>query len=171
MTGRELLKAPGMRFALVALALAVGVLAWAGVRAYTVAIDEASAATLPASSTALNAPPAIVGVDVEAIVDNDVFAPDRAAPARRYRLPGEDEPVVTVSAPPPREPPRPIVLGTALNADSTLSFTTVQLGTSRPTQLRIGGKIGEYTVLAIERRKVIFVGPSGQPIEIYAQRL
>src|SRR3970282_2232116 len=100
----------------------------------------------------------VAPVNVRAAVERDLFAPDRSAPAQRYRLPGEDEP-----SDPAGEPATPIVLGTALSGAGR-SFATCQLGDDRPIIVRVGEKIGEYTVRTIERGRVVFTTAKGSPL-------
>src|SRR4029079_4182843 len=98
----------GARVALGALAVAIVVTGWSIARAlHADVLPDASPPTLASleridggSHTALS--------DLQAVVENDLFSPDRSAPAGQYRMPGEhgpdDKPVV--------EPMQPVVLGT-----------------------------------------------------------
>jgi hypothetical protein len=94
--------------------------------------------------------------DIQSAVENDLFSPDRSAPSAPYRMPGErdlsDEPVV--------EPVKPAVLGTAVATDGR-NFATMQLGDERPVLVRVGDKIGEWTVKSIGRGKVVLVTAAG----------
>ena len=113
-------------------------------------------------SGALATPPAAPPIDVAAAVDADPFAPDRSAPelplsrAKRgeRRIGGEDARPSSrsCSAPPCR-----------MRAHS---FATVQLGDDAAILVRVGDKIGDYTVKSIERGHVVFTTPSGKKLDI-----
>jgi len=147
---------PSMRVATGALAIAVALLSWAlvdGLRAP--GLPDAPPATVASLETIANhaeRPPA----DIAAAVDNDLFAPDRSAPDRPYRLPGENSERDMPSA----EPVKPVVLGTAVATDGR-SFATLQLGDASPTLVHVGEKIGEWVVKAIERGRIVLVSTSG----------
>ena len=57
------------------------------------------------------------------------------------------------------------MLGTAAS-DAAHGFATVQLADGAPTIVRVGDKIGEYTVKSIERGHVVFTTPSGKKLDI-----
>ena len=50
------------------------------------------------------------------------------------------------------------------------SFATCQLGDDRPIIVRVGDKIGEYTVRTIERGRVVFTTANGSRLEVLALR-
>ena len=150
-----------LQVALGALALGVGATMWALVTAFRVQ-------DIPDS------PPAVVGSienirggasrpksDIETAVDNDVFSIDRAAPNAPYRMPGEPDPNAKAAP----QPDKPVVLGTAVATDGR-HFATLQMRDGRPTLVRVGDKIGEWTVRAIERGKVVLVSTGGARAEI-----
>jgi hypothetical protein len=130
---------------------------------HAIRIDAVPAQTAPefASASALAAPVRGAGGDVEAAVQADLFAADRSAPAHRYRIPGEDDDEAGPAAP----PVLPVVLGTAVS-DPAHSFATVQLGEGHAVIMHVGDKIGGYTVLSIEREKVVFTNASKKKIDI-----
>jgi len=141
--------------AIVLLLVALATLGWSLVHA--VRADPLPVA--PRSSTATGSikravPPG--PSDVQAAVENDLFSSDRSAPGAPYRMPGEKPPEVKQAA----EPPKPMVLGTAVANDGK-SFATVQLGDDRPTLVHVGDKIGEWVVKAIDRGKVTIINSSG----------
>ncbi len=122
-------------------------------------LSEVPSGTLPVlpNPAALIAPPPAAALDVKKVVERDVFAPDRTAPTNAYLLPSEiDRDVGAATAPPPI-----VVLGIAL-ADSGHSFATAKVGTNNPTIVRVGDKIGPYTVKAIERKRVTFASANGK---------
>lgn len=156
MSIRESSNAPVMRAALGVLGLAIIVLAWTVVRAFRAeplpVVPATAAAGLETIGRRTPARPA----DVQAAVENDVFASDRSAPASPYRMPGESG----GNSGPPQEPLKPLVLGTAVATDGR-SFATLQLGDASPTLVHVGDKIGEWTVKSIQRGKVVLVNTSG----------
>ena len=82
-------------------------------------------------------------------------------------MPG-DAPAEPDAEPAP-EPPKPVVLGTAIGGAGG-NFATVQLGSGRPTSVRVGDKVGIYTVTRIERGKVLFTSQSGERLEVSAAK-
>ncbi|HZQ37572.1 MAG TPA: hypothetical protein VFD32_16690, partial [Dehalococcoidia bacterium] len=103
------------------------------------------------------------GPDIAAAVARDLFAEDRTPPPRRYRLPGDADAT-------PRPPaPRPVVLGTALGTGEA-DFAICQIAGGAPVIVRAGSRIGEFTVLSIERTRVWFRGPDGERISIDASK-
>jgi hypothetical protein len=156
MSGRAWTSATGTRVAIGVLTLSVALVLWTLVGALR---SEPLPDTLPTTVASLETisnraprPPA----DIMTAVDKDLFASDRSAPDAPYRMPGEsdekDKPTV--------EPMKPIVLGTAVATDGR-SFATLQLGDAPPTLVRVGDKIGEWVVKAIERGKIVLVSTSG----------
>jgi len=161
MSARIWAAAPGMRAALVALAAAVAVAGWTLIGAFRVdPIPDPPAMRLAGLETA-GGRTSRPRVDVSAVVDNDLFAPDRSAPAARYRMPGEADP----NDKPAAQPEKPLLLGTVVATDRR-SFATVQLGAGRPTLVHVGDKIGEWTVKAIERGKIVLVTASGARADV-----
>jgi len=149
------MKTPAMRGAIVLLLVAIATVAWTLVHAVRA---EPLPETPPSSSgtgpikRAVPPGPA----DVQAAVESDLFSSDRSAPSAPYRMPGEKTPEVKQAA----EPPKPIVLGTAVANDGK-SFATLQLGDDRPTLVHVGDKIGDWVVKAIDRGKVTIINTSG----------
>jgi len=94
--------------------------------------------------------------EISVVLRGDPFAPERHAPATRFRLPGEAAPtgaVVTTAA--------LRLIGVALIADGR-SFALVQAGGDTPRLVRIGEKIGGYTLRHVERDRATFAGPDGK---------
>ena len=158
-------QAPLIRTALVTLALAFALVVASLVRAIRITPVEAAPATTGSELARVTSTPPAPDIDLDAIGANGIFQPDRSALAYRYRMPGEAAPN-EAGAP---EPIRPVVLGTVLATDGS-HFATCQLPGGRPTVVRIGDKLGEYTVLAIDRDKVAFRNAAGQTIEITVTR-
>jgi hypothetical protein len=152
---RAWLKTPAMRGALVLLLVSIATVAWTLVHAVRA---EALPETPPSSNGTEPIKRAIPPgpADVQAAIESDLFSSDRSAPSAPYRLPGEKSHEVKQAA----EPPKPVVLGTAVANDGK-SFATLQLGEDRPTLVHVGDKIGEWVVKAIDRGKVTIINSSG----------
>jgi hypothetical protein len=162
---REVSSAPAMRAALTAFAFAAVTVGWTLVRATrSPVISTAAPAPVP-STAAISAALRGASINVRAAVDADPFAEDRSAPSKRYRLPGEHD----ASSDGAVDAPKPVVLGTAVSGGGR-SFATCQLGGEEPTIVRIGDRIGSYTVKSIERGRVVFTTKAGDRLEIAALR-
>ena len=130
-----------------------------------VRVAPVSAAAPPASipDSALKFALPGAPTDIAAALSRDLFADDRQAPARRYRMPGEaDAGSAEVIV-------RPVVLGTAIAMDGA-HFATVRLADGNATIARVGMKFGEYTVVAIERGRVMFRNAVGERVVIDASK-
>lgn len=151
----------GGRAAAAALAASAALFLWTLVS--TLRVEAVPPRQVPdfASAAALAAPAPRPATDIEGAVQADLFAADRTAPARRYRAPGEEGD----DAAPAAEPVLPVVLGTAVS-DAPHSFATVQLGEGLPVIVRIGDKIGEYTVQSIDREHVTFTTKTKKKVDI-----
>lgn len=149
------MKTPAMRGAIVLLLVAIATVAWTLVHAVRA---DPLPETPPSSSGGAPIKRAVPPgpADVQAAVESDLFSSDRSAPSAPYRMPGEKTPEVKQAA----EPPKPVVLGTAVASDGK-SFATLQLGGDRPTLVHVGDKIGEWVVKAIDRGKVTIINTSG----------
>jgi hypothetical protein len=148
-------------WAAVALLAAATVLTlWTLVHAIRIAPVPESTEPQFAGGSALAVAAPARNVDVAAAVETDPFAADRSAPEHAYRAPGEEG-----DGEPKAPSVEPVVLGTAVS-DAVRSFATVQLGDSHATIMRVGGKIGEYTIKSIERGHVVFTTPSGKKLDI-----
>lgn len=161
MSDREWVSTNAGRGAIAALALSVMVVLWTLVHA--IRIEPVPEAPAPQFSVggALASPTTAPRTNVAAAVDADPFAPDRNAPESRYRAPSEER---DESAPKPAAV-EPVVLGTAAS-DATHGFATVQLADGPAAIVRVGDKIGEYTVKSIERGHVVFTTSSGKKLDI-----
>jgi hypothetical protein len=148
-------KTPAMRTSIALMVFAAATLAWTTAHAlHADPLPEPAPSSRSVGPIKRAAPPA--PADVQAAVENDLFASDRSAPSAPYRMPGEKSPEVKQAA----EPPKPIVLGTVVANDGK-SFATLQLGDTHPTLLHVGDKIGEWVVKAIDRGKVTIMNSSG----------
>ena len=150
------MRAPGVRVSAAVLVVAMGV----AVRSIADALRAAPIATVSPTTIAsldrLRRTPPPPPADIQAAVENDLFAADRTAPSAPYRMPGDRDQVEAPSV----EPPKPQVLGTAVATDGR-SFATMQLGDASPVLVRVGDKIGDWTVKAIGRGKVTLAAAGG----------
>lgn len=156
MSARVWIRDPGVRLALGAAVLGVVAVVWALVGAVR---TQPLPPTDPRGITSLEAiasAPHRGATDLNAALENDLFSPNRTAPATRYRMPNESQ---ATDAPAP-EPEKPVVLGTAVATDGR-SFATVKLGEGNPTLVHVGDRIGEWTVRSIERGQIVIVSGDG----------
>ena len=158
-------QAPWVRTAIVIVAASFALFIASLVRAIRVAPVEAAENVATAALTRSTATPPVPDIDLEAIGANGIFQPDRNPLPYRYRMPGESAPS-DASVP---EPAKPVVLGTVIATDGG-HFATCQLPGGRPKVVRVGDTLGDYTVMAIERNKVVFKNAAGTLMEITATR-
>lgn len=158
-------QAPFIRTALVALTLAFALLVTSLVRAIRITPVEAATTTTQSELVRITSTPPAPDIDLEAVGANGIFQPDRTAMPYRYRMPGEPAP----DDPGAPEPVKPVVLGTVIATDGS-HFATCHMPGGRPTVVRVGDKLGEYTVMAIDRDKVAFKNAAGKTIEIPVTR-
>jgi len=151
-----------LQSALVAFGLAVLTTGWTTMRALRVEAIPDPPSTAIASLETIRRAPQRAKSDVEATVENNLFSIDRSAPVTPYRMPGEPDPSAARAV---VQPEKPLVLGTAIATDGR-HFATVQLRDGPPMLVRIGDKVGEWTVRAIERGKIVVVSTNGIRTEI-----
>jgi len=150
-----------LQAALAALGLSIAATAWAFVQAVRVEPIPNPPATAIASLETIRRGIKRPAPDLQAVVDNNVFSIDRSAPAAPYRMPGDPDPNARVAP----QPERPILLGTAIATD-TRHFATMQLRDGTTKLVRVGDRIGEWVVRAIERGKVVLVSTGGVRAEV-----
>ncbi len=164
MIDRDLRRDRRLQLALATLAVAVLVVAWSLVSALR--IEPTSEAAPPQFNTAA----ALIGdssapvVEVAEVVDLNLFAPDRSAPLRRYSLSGYEEVIAPEAV---AEAPKPLVLGTAVGTGAR-SFAMCSLAGAPTVIVRVGDKLGDYTVRSIERGVVVFSTTSGERFAVDA---
>ena len=110
------------------------------------------------------APPRGARVNITAAVSADPFSPKRQAPTIPYRLPGEADPAPAGQA---SRAPQIRLLGTVVFVQGG-GFVTCQIGNERPVMVRVGEKIGNYTLKSVARGSAVFTGPSGETLQIAA---
>lgn len=160
---RDMLHDRWMQAAAMVLGVSAMVLLVAMVSAIRVGTVEAAPPTVSVAESALQFSAVGQAADIAAAVSRDLFTDDRQAPPRRYRLPGEANAVERQAA------PKPLVLGTAISADGS-SFAMCQTGPTDVVKVRVGGKVGEYTVVSIERGRVTFRGVEGERFTVDASK-
>jgi hypothetical protein len=153
---RAVLNARAMRAAVTALVVALALVLWTLTRALRSEPLPDTPPTIVASLEAIGKHSTPAPADIQTTVDKDLFAADRSAPDAPYRMPGESDGKEKSTV----EPMKPVVLGTAVATDGR-SFATLQLGDASPALVRVGDKIGEWVVKAIERGKIVLVSTSG----------
>lgn len=154
-----------LRVAAIASVASACVAGWSVMRAVRAddPIPVAQAGVLdPGRRTSRPKPPR---VNITAAVSADPFNPARQAPASPYRLPGEADPI----APTPTGPraPQLRVLGTVVFTSGG-GFATCQVGNERPMIVRVGEKIGNYTLKRVARGSAVFTGPTGDSVTVAA---
>jgi hypothetical protein len=100
--------------------------------------------------------------DVDDAVSSDLFDKSRKRPSVRYRLPGEADPAPLAVK---QGPPRMSLIGTMIGGPAT-SFALCQLAGEAPKLVRLGGRIGVYTLRAVEKTKATFALDDGTTIEV-----
>jgi hypothetical protein len=158
-------QAPYIRASLTLLVVSSTLAIGALVRAIRVTPVEASGNPAAAALARSTSTPPVPEIDLEAVGANDIFQPDRNPLQYRYRMPGETAPDNT----PGPEPVKPVVLGTVIATDGS-HFATCQMPGGRPTVVRVGDRLGDYTVMAIDRNTVTFKDAAGKVFDIAATR-
>jgi hypothetical protein len=161
MSVSEWTKTGAARVALMVFGAAFVVLVWTLVRALHADPLPAPPPTALASVETMRRGAVRPAANIQAAIENDLFAFDRSAPSTSYRMPDEKESSET----PVVEPMKPNVLGTAVATDGR-NFATLQLGDASPTLVHVGDKIGEWVVKGITRGKVVLVSSGGSRAEL-----
>jgi hypothetical protein len=164
MSARGLMRYPGLRAAIGLLVVSIIVTIWTLANAVRVEavpnVPSSNVASLQGTHG-----PRRARADIANVVDNDLFSADRSAPDTPYRMPGDPDP----NERPAALPDKPVLLGTGIATDHR-NFATVQLGADRPTLVRVGDKIGQWVVRAIERGKITLVTATGAKVDISVPR-
>ena len=147
-----------MRAAAAAAAISAVFAGWAVLRALEIEALPASADATALGDIQVPARRMPPRVNVAAAVNADPFSPERQRPAEAYRLPGE----LVVAAPTAR-PEQLKVLGTVVSTGGS-GFAMCQLGSEPPTIVRVGQKIGVYTLKRVARGSATFASPSGEVV-------
>ncbi len=155
-----------LRLAVVALALSGIYLAWTVANAVRTPSVQAAQSRLPSQVVALQEVPSSRPSEIQAAVNKDPFSETRTRPAARYRLAGEVD--VVASGPPPRQQLR--WAGVVIYPpDSSLNRLSVSIGggNNAPVQrMKVGDKIGDYTLKSFDMKSATFLTSSGDLIAI-----
>ncbi len=114
---------------------------------------------------AMREPRRIAFMSVASVVDENIFAPQRTAPLQRYRLAGAYEEAFVEMEPVPPVPP--VVRGTVVGENGR-SFAMCALDGASTVIVRVGDRLGDFTVRSIARGVVEFSTPSGERFAISA---
>lgn len=148
-----------------ALALALGLAAFLGFRAVRVSHTTLTKSLTPAP---LSMPAVTISVRsataaglVEVAIESNPFRPERAPAEVAFRLPS-DQPATTAAS----KTELPIILvGTAVLPDDG-SFAMCRVGGEPARVVRIGDRIGEYTLRRVNQGLAQFESAQGRMIEI-----
>lgn len=161
----DLMTSTRVRAAAIGVGVAVVLLLMATVRAVVLEPVPEAKPSVTASRGGQTLRGRVVQIDPERVVQTNVFAVNRTAPAARYPMPGEFR-EQNPSAP-LTPPAKPRVLGTAVGSDGN-AFATAQQAGLPPQIVRVGDRIGIYTVIAITRGTVTFRAADAAPFQITA---
>jgi hypothetical protein len=157
---------PSLRLAAVALLLSCVYLVWSVANALSAPAVEATSSRAPTSVVTLHDIPSPRVAEIQEAVSKDPFSESRTRPATRYRLAGEVD--VVPETPRQRQPLRWV--GVVLNGDDpSLSSLSVALGNNQnaPVQrMKVGEKIGDYTLKNFDHKSATFTTLTGDLIQI-----
>jgi hypothetical protein len=153
-----------LKLSLVALFLAAVYLTWSVANAVNTPAVQAATSQMPSTFVTLQESTG-PRPEIQAAVDKDLFSPTRTRPTNRYRLPGDVEAVPTT---PQRQPLRwvGIILDTENPSLSRLSVAIGNNQTSPATLMKVGDKIGDYTLKSFDYKTATFQAPGGDLIVI-----
>jgi hypothetical protein len=158
---------PSLQLAAAALLLSCVFVAWSVAGATRPAPVEARAPSSTPRVRVLGEMSPTRNAEISRAVDVDPFSPTRTRPAVRYKLADEvDVPVTTGRA--ARQPLRwGGVIYSA--ADPSMNRLSVAMGTNAnaPVQsLKVGEKIGDYTLKSFDYKSATFISASGEQLVI-----
>ncbi len=162
---RELFAFRSVQLATATLLVSVVIALWTMTSAVLLTPTPSVEPPIFSTNEAMRAPRRVPFMSVATVVDANVFAPERSAPLQRYRLAGGYEAPVVAAAPEP--PPRPVVHGTVVGANGR-SFAMCALSGAQTVIVRVGDRLGDYTVRSIARGVVEFSTTSGERFAINA---
>lgn len=150
----------------IAIAIAVAALLWRP--SLEAELPDEAAGTLAADSALTFAPlPADRAGDAQRIVENNLFAPSRRPPGRRYApTDAAATPEAVGDAAMVYDPAygndTPVLLGTVIDALGARALLATPPAESAPRFYRAGERAGAYRVRRIEAGRVVLDGPSGR---------
>lgn len=119
---------------------------------------------LQAAPAPLDRPEPTPPAAIEAAIEVDPFSPTRQPPPLRYGAPVALGPSATLASVLPQ--PLQLVGTVVQESGSARSFVICQLGAGPPKVVRVGGKIGQYTLREITQGAATFVGDDGVPLDL-----
>ena len=150
-------------FASLALLLSAGFTGWTLMRALP--IDSLPPPKLvdrmPGTMMAEASPP-LAASRLAAAVGKDPFHPERRRPSVRFRLPGEADPNAADST---RKATPFKLIGTAAMAQGK-GFAMCQWGQEPPKLVRIGDRVGDYTLKDVKPGRAVFLTANGERYEV-----
>jgi len=152
-----------IRYALSALAVAFVILTWSIWSAWRVAEPAPSRSTSAAGGVDRDRLASGERYDlprVLAAVNKDPFHPNRRRPAVRFVMPGD---AVASSAAPVAAPPVRVI-GTAVSQDGVGGFAMCSLGTGTPRIVRVGERLGDWTLSKVTPGAAEFATASGSTV-------
>jgi hypothetical protein len=99
---------------------------------------------------------------IRAAIDADPFYPERRRPAAAFRLPGEG--IAPLAQPAIAEVPPLALIGTAVLPEGR-SFAMCRVGAEAPRVVRVGDRVGEFTLKAVAQGRAVFVNSKGASVE------
>lgn len=145
------------RLAQSALAVAVVVFGWTAVSAVRITPTPSLDMGLANRGEAIGSSALITDADLDRAVSHDLFSASRSAPLRAYSLSAAAEPQSSNDEAPYVEasPELPTVQGTAVNATGD-GFAMCAAPGGQVVVVRPGDRVGAFTVVSIERTRVVF---------------
>jgi hypothetical protein len=108
--------------------------------------------------------PGVPATLIARTVDRDLFHPERRRPRTPFRLPAEEAAArISAATPVPVAPLR--LLGTVITPGAD-AFAMGQLGNDAPRVVRVGDKLGSYTLRRIEPGRAVFIAPNGETMDL-----
>ncbi len=164
MMSRDVLKQQRVQAAIGALILAASFAVWSFVVALRIEPVPDAAPPQFNTAAALAARQTAQALNVSAVVEDNLFSPDRSPPVTRYRLPGNEDTYVEAE---PVDVSQLLVLGTVVGTGNR-TFAMCSLNGAPTVIVRVGDQVGDFTVRSIKRGVVEFSTVSGERFAINA---
>jgi len=156
------------RLATLALGIAAGVLGWSALNAWRIddvpdRMSEDLAAVIAPAPADLRGSQALARVLVA--VEKDPFQVARHRPSQRFRAAAD---VANAPAPEANTPPPVELIGTAVSADG--GFAVCAVSGAPPRIVRVGQRVGDWTLSRVTKGAAEFATPSGTTVVIRIAR-